>query len=187
MQQQQQGLEAQIGKYLYQKDSEKTFIDKIVAKEDVQIVRALMAKDYLERKDLLTILYMLGANETKLLNLGEWERYVLGKYLAWIRDFCILSENLFDLENDLDNVRMSEAGRKKNKAMIRDVQKMLQHNIKFSIDIFFYLGRSTLSLGGSAFKELTTNKFEYQYTGHSPFPQPGQEQKKSFFNISMRK
>ena len=162
------GYEQQLAGYLHGGTVEKTFVDKTLAKDEVNEIKELMMKPSLNREDLLKLLYLLAGNEVKLLNFGEYDRYLLGKFFAWVRDFVSCSEILFDYKDRVDGgkVKISPLA----KQALLNSEKMLLHDIKFVIDVYCYLGRSTLSLGAAAFDTLTSQRFEYAYTnaGGSP-------------------
>ncbi len=195
-QQQLQPYEAGLGRYLYSGNSEKSFIDKTLARSDIDEIKEIMKKPDLERTDLLQLLYLLAGSEIKLVNFGEFDRYLLGKYYAWIRDFVAAAENLYDVETDFvkfktDCLKKATEGKKAGKEkvlnhtqeMLKGSKKKLLHDIKFLVDIFFYLSRSTLSLEGAAFDTITKQRYEYYYPNQSQ--QLSQEPKRSAFNINM--
>lgn len=54
--------------------------------------------------------------------------------------------------------------------IIRDYE----HNVKFLIDIYLNIARTSLSVGGKGIKEMLTNKYEMQYYNPETHPvQPG--------------
>jgi len=168
MQQQQpaKSYESQLSSGLYGGTVEKTFVDKVLAKEEVNEIKQLMQKSTLTREDLLKLLYLLAGNEIKLLNFGEFDRYLLGKFFAWVRDFVSCAELLFDYKDRVERkeVKISKLAR----AALKNSETMLLHDIKFVIDIYCYLGRSTLSLGAVSFDTLTSQRFEYAYSNALP-------------------
>lgn len=171
-------LENAMANNLFSQNQERTFIDKVLAKNEIEEIKELMEKETLDRKDLGRLTYLIGAVEIKLVNLGEWERYILGKYFAWLRDFISTLEMEYDYYDKIatNEIEVNE----ETKRMATNAHNLLIHNTKASIDLFFYLARSTLSLGNTAFDTLTTSRFEYAYPSA---PQPQGEEKKSFSNI----
>lgn len=165
---------------LFSTDAEKSFTDKVLDKSGVERVKELMRKPKLDRDDLLELLYMLSAVEAKLVNFDPWDRYLLGKFYAWIRDFVASAELLYDLEEEIGkkNIEVNDNTEK----MLEKIKNMMSHNIKFLADVYFYLSRSTLSLGATGFDTLTKSRFEYFYPGQHQ-AQPQQETRKSAFNI----
>lgn len=164
---------------LFTRPAEKTFVDKILDRQDVERIRQLMRKEELNRNELLELLYLLAGIEVKLCNMGEWDRYLLGKYFAWIRDFVSLAEAIFDYMQDPD-VQLDEESEK----LLENIRKNITHAVKFNADVYLYLLRSTLSLGGAGFDTLTKTRFEYFYPSETK--QEQQPQQKSFFSFFLR-
>jgi hypothetical protein len=212
-------IEEQIEKSFYNTTSEKSFIDKLLAKDDVNAVRELIKKDRLTRQDMTELLYLLSSNETKLLNYGEWDRYVIMKFFVWIREFFKVNESLFDYKDELltkentckncmlfintkNETNKCKCSTKKEdyefniQAIKNNIQnkylkkepiklklvqepilildentkqifennfRLMEHNIKFLVDLYFNIGRTSLSLGGTGLLELLKNKFEVSY------------------------
>ena len=90
------GFEKDVGSMMFTKEQEKTFIDKVLDRKDSERLRQLMMTEELDRSQLLELLYIIVSINTKLVNFSDWDRYLLGKFLAWIRDFCTLHESLLD-------------------------------------------------------------------------------------------
>jgi hypothetical protein len=154
-------IEEAIQKSIFSGKTEKTFIDKLLAKEEVQKVRNIIKKDKLSRSDLLELLDLMSGTEKKLLNYSSWDRYVIQKYFVWIRDFVALAEMFYDYEEFLKEkkINLSPEGKK----VYSNIMRQIQHSIKFLVDLYFNIERSTLSLGGSGFFEILKNKFEIDY------------------------
>lgn len=230
-------FEQQFGQRIFSmQNAEKSYTDKLLAKEDVRNIQDLVKKEDLTRSELLEILYLLSSSEIKLANFSEWDRYLLGKFLAWIRDFVSICEILYDYKEKYDKFKetdnednktevstaiglevsdyretlevcfsyvdddtkkakideMAKAFEKGLPSTMKDIinlmennRKFMLHNIKFLVDIFLYLSRSTLSLGMNAFEILSTSKFEYAYSD-IPGMKPTEEQAKSPFKINLR-
>lgn len=154
-------LEQALQSQLFTQGKEKTFIDKILAKEDNEKIRELVKKNTLTRSDLLELLYLLSSVESKLLNYGEWDRYVILKFFVWIREFVKVSELLYDYQDEQKKKtkHLSERAKK----LFENNQRLFEHNVKFLVDLYLNIGRTTLSLKGSGFMELLNNKFELAY------------------------
>lgn len=155
----------QVQQSLFKIDTEKTFIDKILARNEVDQVRELIKKPKLSRSEMLEVLYLIGGTESKLLNLGSWDRYVILKFFVWIREFVKVLELYFDYREHL-----TELEKKKQlvlsdrcKRMLDNNERLLEHNVKFLVDLYLNIGRSSLSLGGTGFLEPLKNKFEMHY------------------------
>jgi hypothetical protein len=183
------GFEKNLSPMIFSKDQEKTFIDKVLDRKDSERLAELMKKEELDRSELLELLYLIVSINTKLVNYNDWDRYLLGKFLAWIRDFCTLHESLIDYIKQFEDEPNNPTESKEEKKNREDVMKTLNsirkydsHNLKFLIDIFLYLSNSTLSIGGTAFDTLSKNRFEYAYPnqGYNPASPP---QKKGVFDF----
>ncbi|MCJ7458335.1 MAG: hypothetical protein MUP17_05030 [candidate division Zixibacteria bacterium] len=181
------GFERNLAPMIYTKDQEKTFIDKVLDRKDSERLAELMKKEELDRTELLELLYLIVSINTKLVNYSDWDRYLLGKFLAWIRDFCTLHESLLDyikqFEDEKDPKATKEEIKNKEDVMktLTTIRKYDSHNLKFLIDIYLYLSNSTLSIGGTAFDTLSKNRYEYAYpnAGYNPAAPP---QKKGVFD-----
>lgn len=168
-----------LNEVLFNRQHERTFVDKVLDRQDVERIRELMRKEDLSRDELLELLYLLAGIEVKLVNMGEWDRYLLGKYFAWIRDFVSVAETIFDYVED-PSIEVDE----ETKKLLENIKKNVMHAVKFNADVYLYLMRSTLSLGGAAFDTLTKARFEYHYPDSSKETQ--QPQQKSFFSFFVR-
>jgi len=154
-------IEEGIARKMMEGTTEKTFIDKILGKADTDRLRDLVQKDPLERKDLLEILYLLGATESKLVNYSEWDRYVMLKFFVWVREFVKICELMFDYADDIKKgvIKLS----KRATQILQGNERLMQHNAKFMIDLYLNMSRTTLSVGGMGILELLKNKFEISY------------------------
>ncbi len=158
-------VEQNMNNSLFKGTNEKTFIDKILAKDDVNAVRELIKKPELDRQDMLDILYLLSSTESKLLNYSEWDRYVLLKFFVWIREFVKVSELVFDYADDLENDKLNNhiILSDETKRIFENTKRLLSHNVKFLVDLYFNIARTTLSLGATGFSEVLKQKFEIFY------------------------
>jgi hypothetical protein len=174
-----ENFEQAIANQVFSKNQEKTFIDKILAKQDVESVRELIKKPRLKREELLELLYLLTSTESKLLNYSEWDRYIILKYFVWIREFIKISELLFDYT---DFINKKEAtGRHiltdRSRELLDNCERLVEHNAKFLIDLYFNIARTTLSLGATGILELIKNKYEISYPQTANINTPMQENK----------
>ena len=164
---------------LQKRDNEKSFIDKLLAREEVEHLRQLIKKENLTRSELLDILYNIGSVESKLANYNNWDRYLLLKFHVWIRDFVQKAEHLYDFmeKHEQNNYNNLTERTIKNLKLCKN---LMEHMIKFLVDLYLNISRTTLSLGGSAFFESLNNRFEYVYADQQRNIQP--VEKKGFFN-----
>jgi len=154
--------------------TEASLVDKVISRENVARIEELVKKPEWDYKDVNTVLYLMTAEETKLLNLSPYERYLLGKFYAWIREFVKFVDDLINqkekaMQENLLTSEMKETLEKTIKASI--------NNVRFLVDIFLYISRSSLSLNAKAFEELLKNRFEYEYAYPTQPEQPKTETK----------
>ena len=158
-------IQQQLSRGLANVDIEKSYIDKLLSKQEIERIRELTKKSPLSRSELLELLYMCASSESKLLNLGEWDRYIILKFFIWIREYIKISEIMFDFQDDLSK---KEAEKKivisdRCKKILENNGRLMEHNAKFLIDLYFNIVRTTLSLGATGFLELLKSKFELSY------------------------
>ena len=158
-------IEENIKKGLMNTQGEKTYIDKILSKDDIIIVKDLMKKEELTRSELLELLYMCLSTESKLVNFSVWDRHIILKYFVWIREFIKIAELVYDykkfLEEDAKNNNYVITER--TKLLLKNSTRLIEHNAKFLIDIYLNIMRTSLSIGATGFLELLTNKYEMIY------------------------
>ena len=159
------GFEEDIQRQIFSGTGDRTFIDKLLARQDVDALRELIRKPRLTRKELLDAMIMLSGTESKLLNYGEWDRYVILKFYVWIGDFIKLAEFIYDYKEDM--MKMEKA---KKIVLTDDIKQMLdnsilkmEHNAKFLMALYLNIGRTSLSIGATGLMELLKNKYEVIY------------------------
>lgn len=159
------GFEQNLQNSIFQSSPEKTFVDKVLARKDVDALRDLMRKEELSRGDLLEILHLVSGIEQKLLNYGEWDRYIILKFFVWIREFVKIAEILYDYNDKLVTKERDKkqilSGRAKE--LLHNNRRLMEHNIKFLVDLYFNIGRTSLSVGATGLLELLKNKYELVY------------------------
>lgn len=158
-------FEENLQNSLFSNNPEKTYIDKLLAKNEVERTKELIRKAQLSREEILELLHMCSSAESKLVNYSEWDRYVILKFFVWIREFVKVAEIMFDMRDDL--TKREENGEfilsDRSKQMLLNNERMISHNTKFLVELFFSIMRTTLSVGGTGFLELLKNKFEMSY------------------------
>lgn len=178
------GFEEQLQKSIFSGQQERTFIDKVLAKDDVNRLRDLIRTPELKRKEILEILYLISGTESKLLNYSDWDRYIILKFFVWIREFVKILEILFDYEDWLAEQEKTCSQCKKQikdpdcqckdshptlkttdrtKQLLKNNKLLLQHNAKFLVELYLNIARTSMSVGGAGFSELLKNKFEIFY------------------------
>lgn len=154
-----------------QYSAEKTYIDKTLAKDQEREILELLKKEFINKTDQAKLMNLLVSNELKLLNFGDYDRYLIGKLFVWLQDFALVQDSLF---NYSDNVTKKKLELSSNAADI--LEKTLHKNsevIKSLANLYLYLTRSGLSLGATGFDTITTQRFEYSY------PQQGMQAENS--------
>lgn len=154
------GIEDNIGRSLFNVDRERTFIDKLLAKDDVKRIGELVKKSPLTRAELLEILYLISGTESKLLNYSTWDRYIVLKFFVWIREFIKSAELLYDYEERLVKLQITDTNLD---YYMENSKRMMEHNAKFLIDLYLNIGRTSLSIGATGILEMLKNRFELTY------------------------
>lgn len=167
----------------FRRNSEKTHVDKLLGREEVERLKEIIKKADPTREELLELLNLLTGIEQKLVNYSDYDRYILGKYFTWIRDLVKICEFLYDYEDRIKKENYFEGSPHKKVIMdtLTEIKKMQLHNTKFSIDVFLFLSRSTMSLEMVGFGGLSTQSYKYDY-GQNPYSLPMPQQgKKGLF------
>ncbi len=157
-------FESQLQNAMTSSKAERTFIDKLLAKEDIARIRDLQRKKNLSREELLELLYMLTGAESKLYKLNDWERYIILKYFVWIREFIKVIEKIHDYKDQINKKGLTPTAKK----AFDNVISTIEHDAKFLVDIYLNIGRTSLSVEGKAFEDLLANKFEMTYDYRQP-------------------
>jgi hypothetical protein len=165
-------MEQQLEQNFFKSNQEKTYIDKLIDKNDIEKIKELVKKEKLTRSELLELMYMCLGAESKLVNYSEWDRYVILKFFVWIREFIKIAELMFDVKEYFekqekiynatggkDGFKMSERA----ETMLNSNQRLIEHNAKFLVDLYLNIARTTLSVSGKGFFELLKAKFEISY------------------------
>lgn len=199
-------IEEALQKSIFTGQNERTFISKLFAEKDVQDIRELMKKEKLTRSELLELLYLISANEGKLVNYSGYDRYIILKFFVWIREFIKIAEVSFDYSDDLkkrlqtcvtckriitDDTTIKdkctcETPRRyfisdRTKQLIFNNERSIEHIAKFLIDLYLNIARTTLSLGATGFIETLKNKYEIAYPNMTTGQ--GEGNKNSFFSF----
>jgi len=180
-------FEQNLQNSLFSGQSEKTYIDKMLARKEVDEIRELIKKPKLKREELLEVLYLISGTESKLFNFGEWDRYVILKFFVWIREFIKIAELLYDSQDELDKkentcskcqklIKTDQEDKcncqypkpqtslsKRTRRLFDNNERLIEHNAKFLIDLYLNIGRTSLSIGATGLLELLKNKYEVVY------------------------
>lgn len=155
----QENFENMLEQQMVNTQHEKTFIDKVLARQEVNELRRLVRQKSLNRQDMSEILNILVGVEAKLYNLNDYDRYVLLKYFAWVRNSALINELLSDYIDDVKKINLSARSQK----LLNNIQRLMAHNVIFLVDVYLNIARTSLSVGASAFKESLGNRFEVSY------------------------
>jgi hypothetical protein len=163
-----------------------------MARQDVDAVRDIIKKSPLTREDLAEALNLLSSVESKLCNYSVYERYIILKFFIWIREFVQIRESMYDYRNTLaikarqcfkckgyadatikENLTKCECEKPDKQFKISDrfnkillnIEMKQEHNVKFLIDLYLNISRTSLSLNAKGFEELLKSKFEIAYPG----------------------
>lgn len=167
-----------LNKSMLKQDYERSYIDKLLAKEDIASVRNILKKTVLNREDMLEVNDYIVSMESKLLNLSERERYVLNKYYVWINYMMGIFEVLFDYGDNLAKIKTPELDKNvKYKQIIEQLdmaKKNTSNMLKMMFNVYLLIARTSLSAKGKTIGDFSSNKFDINYGG-SPFNQPTQD------------
>jgi len=162
---------------LFHGESEKSFVDKLLGRQDADKLHDLVKKEPLTRGDVEEILFLMTSIDQKIVNYNEWDRYVIVKLFPWVKDFSTACKTMLLYEEQYVDHKFTKEFNDttvllETLEIIKEINKYLQHNLKFLISVFLLICNSTLSINGAAFETLTTSKFEYSYPSMSmPLPQ----------------
>lgn len=166
---------------IFTTDKDVSLTDKLLGRDTINKIKSIMDKEDLDYTDISSLLYLITTDETKLLNITPYERYVLGKFYTWIREFVKLLEEIYYFKRKYFNTLTDE-----EKETLEEIRKIMIHNTKFLIDVFLFLSRSTLSIYAKAFEEFLKQKFEYEYRQYPELIKP-KEEKKEYKFISLKR
>lgn len=175
-------FEDAVASQIYQQNQDKSYVDKILAKSEIERTKELQRKENLTRSELLELMYSCLESEAKLVNYSEYDRYIILKYFVWVREFIKIAETVYDIKEDLDNKEKLGIYKLKDrtKEIIIKCMRLIEHIAKFLIDIYLNIARTTLSLGATAFTEINRNKFDFSYP-QTPGINPAMNEKKGLF------
>jgi hypothetical protein len=176
--------------------SEKTSIDKISVRQEVDRLRELMRKAVLTREDILEIHALLISNEAKFVNLSDHERWIINKFYVWINDLVSCAEEWEDYrieKNSLMQERLkvlrqhsckdheclscTERARLERIMYLRqNITNQLQDVIKFLCRVYVNITRTSLSSKAYMVGKVMDNRWEIQYG----IPQAPAEEPKKF-------
>jgi len=167
---------------------EKSYTDKILARNEIETIKQLIKKDKLTRSEIAELLYCCTSAESKLVNYDSWDRYIANKYFVWIRHISMIAEILFGYEELLvkkqkDNPEIKIVN-ERTFTLLDHSKIMIEQITKFNVDLYLNLARTTLSVGGHGFFDILNNRYEIHYP---EMAQQQMQQKQGLFNWGGKK
>ena len=144
-------------------ESNEKNIDQFMIKDLINRIKFLMRKDELSKEDLSELLYLLTATELKMTRLSLRDRYILGKFFVWLRDFVSLTDEYYDfIDEERKNLGLDyNTTHARIDSETEDIEKLLERAMhsclsgtKFMSDIYLFILRSGLSIEGWAFNKM---------------------------------
>lgn len=166
------GTEQALSKISMANPSDKTYVEKLTAREEIGEIKTLMEKEILSEVQLGRLGCLINGIETKLVNYGDTTRYYSGKYTTWIQDVITIAVT------HLKNMKITtrEGQSKITIEAQKQAAQILDLEVKKMVNIFLFFNRSSLSLGAMAFDALTKQRVEQEYLARGF---PGTEKEKS--------
>lgn len=141
-------------------NTEKTYVDKLLAKDDIkELSSKLLAKRLFDREDINLIQALLNSSELKLTNVSKEMRYVHNKYYCWIEEAIAIYNMYLDYKEG-DLYKKMDFSQKK---LYDDTLSIWTSAVKQMAYLYFHLVRSSISLGGWGFDKLLSSKTEIVY------------------------
>ncbi len=176
----------QLNRAVFHGESEKSFVDKLLGRQDADKLHTLIKKEPLTMSDVEEMLFLMTSIDQKILNYSAWDRYVVVKLFPWVKDFSTVCKTMMRYQQQYEetggfNEEFKDQDTKLEVLeIIKEINKYLLHNLKFLISVFLLVSNTTLSIDGAAFETLTTSRFEYSYPV-MPLPQP--QEKRNILNV----
>ena len=171
-------FENEYSKYLNSDNPEKTFIDKIMDRQDAEKFISIMKKPELTREDFLELQELVVGIENKLLNLDDHDSWTLGKYIVRINEAIDIAHMLFDYKKNVEDYNML------NKESIRGLDLAIQKIKKIIISSIYtinFMRRTSLSRNGKTIESLIEKGKELSYPNPYGMQYPSPPEKKGFF------
>lgn len=110
-------FEEQLAQKMFKEDKEKTYVDKILAKDSIQKIKIILNKEEWVREDIIDLSYLLNTEELKLSNIDDWERDIILKHFLMIEECCRLLECIYEY---YENTKKRESTCKTCNLMIKN-------------------------------------------------------------------
>jgi len=85
---------SQLNRAIFHGESEKSFVDKLLGRQDADKLHALIQKEPLTLSDVEEILFLMTSIDQKILNYNDWDRYLVVKLFPWVKDFSIVCKTM---------------------------------------------------------------------------------------------
>jgi len=167
-----------LGTSPFMRPSERTVIDKLFARDDVEKIRELQKELRLDKKQLQELLHLLSAVEPKLLNLEPWTMYALSQFLVGVTGFMTLAMQYCDVDDLLEDRKKVGKVSPRCIELFEQSRLKVDRSMKFILSVFSYSGRVTLSNKAMAFKEFTRERWELEYSKN---PNQGMVPNRNYF------
>jgi hypothetical protein len=154
-------LDSAAGIAMYKNNEEKTRYDKILALSEITKIRDIMKKEEIGIEEVSEIMNIATAVETKLTNINQHERYILGKYLIWIGEYSKRFSKALRANQYYAAywTKLTPRTQELRKEIIKDYTEQFKQNMH----AYFFLLHSPLSINGALVDSLTMDKKEIQY------------------------
>lgn len=178
-------LEQELQRSIFRSNPEKTSIDKVMGRSDIERIQELMKKERLNRSDILVLTAYMSGMEAKLFNLSKEERSVLLKFFVWISEYVKVGESNYDLDKNVKGELFTLLGPSKvmksthkekggehkeldevDKSILAILDKneaKIEHIFKFLANLYLNISRTSLSQSGAAFTKVLEHKYDIQY------------------------
>lgn len=114
-----------LGRALFQGESEKSLVDKLLGRQDADKLHKLMQKEPLTKSDIEEILFLMTSIDQKIVNYDEWDRYVVVKLFPWVKDCSIQCKAWMIYEESFNNGDFDE-----DFTQILEMEKITEGKIK---------------------------------------------------------
>lgn len=92
-----------LGRALFQGESEKSLVDKLLGRQDADKLHSLMQKEPLTKSDVEEILFLMTSIDQKIVNYDQWDRYVIVKLFPWVKDYSTICKTWMLYEEQYTN------------------------------------------------------------------------------------
>lgn len=160
-------IEQIVGDQMRNSSIEKSVLDKLFAKEEINKITEIHKKTNPTRQDMQELKQLLTGMESKLLNFDEDYPHILGRYLVRIIETFSFYESMEEFYARVKPHLTEERTIELFESMI---YKLKATCLTYSSN-FQWIERSTMSVEGAGFYNALTNKFELSYPQMGQAPQ----------------